>query len=73
MSNSKAVATVKFFDHSKGYGFLTDGSGDDVFCHYRNIEPGTSGYKGLSPGQRVEYEPTITDKGLAATRIIIAD
>ena len=70
MKNSTAVATVKFFDHAKGYGFLTDDSGNDVFCHYRDIEPEREGYKGLKEGQRVQYEPATTDKGIAARQVV---
>ena len=67
--SSKQSAVVKFFDHAKGFGFLTTPDGD-VFVHHRDIEPGKPGYKGLSPGQHVEYEPTATDKGLAATHVV---
>ena len=69
MKNSKAVAVVKWFSHSRGFGFLTTPDGDAFFNH-RDIDPGTPGYKGLKEGQRVQYEPTTTAKGLAATHVV---
>ena len=45
--SSKKTAIVKWFDTDKGFGFLTDPDGVDVFVHYRSIEPGITGYKKL--------------------------
>jgi len=67
MSSKSAV--VKFFDHTKGFGFLTTPNGD-AFFHFRDIEPSTPGYKGLKEGQRVQYQQTTTDKGLSAKQVI---
>lgn len=49
-----AQGTVKFFNSEKGYGFITQDSGPDVFVHYSNISG--SGYRSLDEGQRVEFE-----------------
>lgn len=63
MSN-KQTATVKWFDNAKGYGFLVNVSGEDVFCHYRSIL--TDGYKTLKEGQIVEFMQLQSDKGWQA-------
>ena len=68
MANSKAVATVKFFDHAKGFGFLTTPAGD-VFFHYNCIEPDKPGYKGLKEGDQVEFKAVETEKGLSAVEV----
>ena len=59
--------TVKWFNATKGYGFITRASGDDVFVHYSAIE--SDGYKTLNEGQRVEFTITQGPKGLAATNV----
>ncbi len=46
--------TVKFFNTQKGYGFIAQEQGDDVFVHYSNISG--SGFKNLEEGQEVEFE-----------------
>ena len=63
--------TVKWFNDSKGYGFIEqrDG-GDDVFVHYSSID--MDGYKTLFDGMAVDYEFTEGDKGLQATRVVRA-
>ena len=66
---SKQTATVKWFNDKKGFGFLIDKSGADVFVHHRSITPGTDGYKSLSEGQEVEYLPVETDKGISAAEV----
>lgn len=45
---------VKFFNAEKGYGFITQDGGDDVFVHFSNIDG--SGYRTLEEGQSVEFE-----------------
>ncbi|HEX9992995.1 MAG TPA: cold-shock protein [Acidimicrobiales bacterium] len=47
------VGTVKFFNAEKGYGFISQEGGEDVFVHFSNIQ-GT-GYRNLEAGQRVEF------------------
>jgi len=49
-----ARGTVKFFNTQKGYGFIAQEEGDDVFVHYSNITG--SGFKNLDEGQEVEFE-----------------
>tara|TARA_B100000929_G_C15200146_1_gene315473 strand:- start:154 stop:354 length:201 start_codon:yes stop_codon:yes gene_type:complete len=49
-----ARGTVKFFNTQKGYGFIAQEQGDDVFVHYSNISG--SGFKNLEEGQEVEFE-----------------
>lgn len=63
-----ATGTVKWFNATKGYGFITptDG-GDDVFAHYSAIE--MEGYKTLKEGQKVEFEIQDGPKGPQASHI----
>ena len=49
-----ATGTVKFFNVEKGFGFISQESGDDVFVHFSNIQG--EGYRSLSEGQAVEFE-----------------
>jgi len=46
----KTVGTVKWFDNAKGYGFIVNDAGEDVFVHYRSIEG--DGYKTLAEGRK---------------------
>jgi len=70
MSNpTREVATVKWFNDPKGYGFLVDSDGADVFVHYRNIEPESDGFKTLKEGQQVEFLPVQTGKGWSAAEV----
>ncbi|HLG15200.1 MAG TPA: cold-shock protein [Blastocatellia bacterium] len=66
----RETGTVKWFNATKGYGFITRASGDDVFVHYSAIE--SEGYKTLNEGQRVEFTITQGPKGLAASNVIAA-
>lgn len=59
--------TVKWFNASKGYGFITPESGEDVFVHYSAIQ--AEGYRSLEEGQSVEFEVTKGPKGLQATNV----
>lgn len=59
---------VKWFNESKGYGFITQDGGDDVFVHYSGIEG--DGFKVLAEGQRVEFEIENTAKGPQAVHVI---
>lgn len=60
---------VKWFDDQKGYGFIEQDVGDDLFVHYSDIQQ--EGYKTLSEGQEVEFEIEETDKGLAAKNVTV--
>jgi CspA family cold shock protein len=62
-----ATGTVKFFNNDKGYGFITQENGPDVFVHFSNIEG--DGYKSLEEGQRVEFEVAPGRKGDEATGV----
>ncbi len=66
--SEKVVGTVKWFNADKGYGFLTQPDGDDVFCHYSSIE--MQGYKTLREAQEVEFEIEESPKGLQAVNVI---
>ncbi len=59
--------TVKWFNSSKGYGFITRESGDDVFVHYNAISG--DGYKSLEEGERVQFEVGESPKGLQAINV----
>jgi CspA family cold shock protein len=63
-----AEGTVKWFNATKGYGFLTpDDGSSDVFVHYSAIEG--SGYRELFEGQRVDFESSAGQKGPQATKV----
>ena len=59
--------TVKWFSNQKGYGFITQDDGKDIFVHYTAIKE--DGFKTLEEGQRVEYEITQGPKGEQATDV----
>jgi CspA family cold shock protein len=57
-----ATGTVKWFNDSKGFGFITpDGGGDDLFAHFSAIN--MNGFKTLKEGQKVSFEVTAGNKG----------
>src|SRR5436309_5570335 len=64
-----ATGTVKWFSSEKGYGFISQEGGDDVFVHFSGIEGG--GYKNLEENQAVEFEVTQGPKGLQAVNVRI--
>ena len=59
--------TVKWFNGSKGYGFISQENGDDVFVHFQSIV--SDGYKTLDEGQKVEFSVTQGQKGLQASEV----
>lgn len=59
-----AVGTVRWFNEKKGYGFISQDSGEDVFVHYSEIRG--EGFRTLQQGDRVEFEVTEGKKGLQA-------
>lgn len=59
--------TVKWFSSQKGYGFITQDDGKDIFVHYSAI--GGDGFKTLEEGQRVQFEITRGPKGEQATNV----
>ena len=62
-----ATGTVKFFNSEKGYGFISQEQGEDVFVHYSNIQG--SGYRSLDEGQRVEFDVGPGRKGDEAQNV----
>ena len=63
----KEQGTVKWFNASKGFGFIQRQTGDDVFVHFSAIQ--SEGYKSLNDGQAVEFEVTKGPKGLQAANV----
>ncbi|MBB3331182.1 CspA family cold shock protein [Halomonas campaniensis] len=67
-----ATGTVKWFNDTKGYGFISpDDGGDDLFAHFSEIQ--ADGFKTLQDGQKVTFEVTQGKKGLQASNIRVAD
>jgi len=64
------TGTVKWFNGTKGYGFITKDDGGDVFVHFSAIE--MDGFKTLDEGQRVEFEVEDGPKGPQAAKVRIA-
>ncbi|WP_404342196.1 cold-shock protein [Vreelandella venusta] len=63
-----ATGTVKWFNDTKGYGFISpDDGGDDLFAHFSEIQ--AEGFKTLQDGQKVSFEVTQGKKGLQASNI----
>ena len=62
-----ATGTVKWFNESKGYGFITPDDGPDVFVHYTAIQ--STGYRKLEAGEKVEFEITEGPKGKQASAV----
>ena len=63
-----STGTVKWFNNSKGYGFIVpDDGSDEIFVHYSNIT--SEGYKSLQEGQKVEFEAGQGQKGPEATNV----
>ncbi len=62
--------TVKWFDVKKGFGFIQQEDGNDVFVHHSNISG--SGFKVLEDGESVEFEVVEGDKGLQAENVVRA-
>ena len=62
-----ATGTVKWFNDAKGFGFISQAEGPDVFVHHSAIQG--DGFKSLSEGDSVEFETTEGPKGLAAENV----
>jgi len=63
----KSVGEVKWFNNAKGFGFIVNDDGEDVFVHYRSIEG--EGFKSLTEGESVEYLQVRSDKGWQAAEV----
>lgn len=63
--------SVKWFDPKKGFGFVINEQGQDVFVHYTNID--REGFRCLRNGQTVEYEQVASDKGLQGKSVRIIE
>ncbi|MNV98096.1 Major cold shock protein CspA [compost metagenome] len=65
---NRDTGTVKWFNTSKGFGFISRDSGDDIFVHFRAIRG--EGHRILVEGQRVEFSVMHRDKGLQAEDVV---
>lgn len=65
----KLIGEVKWFNDSKGYGFIHKADGEEIFVHYTGIVG--SGFKTLQEGQRVEFRVEQTGKGLQAVDVVV--
>ncbi|MBA3661861.1 MAG: cold-shock protein [Gammaproteobacteria bacterium] len=68
---TREKGTVKWFNNSKGFGFIQRDKGDDVFVHFKSIIG--DGYKSLEEGQRVEFAVSQGQKGLQAEEVKVID
>jgi CspA family cold shock protein len=66
--NERVTGTVKWFNATKGFGFIERPDGPDVFVHFSAIQ--TEGFKTLDEGQRVEFSIEQGPKGLQAAKVI---
>ena len=63
--------TVKWFNDTKGYGFIQGEDGQDVFVHQTEVQ--TEGFRSLKEGQKVEFDITQGDKGAKAVNVKLID
>ena len=68
MEGKKMTGTVKWFNNQKGYGFISDSEGNDVFVHYSGLV--MDGFKTLEEGQAVQFDVTEGAKGPQATNVV---
>jgi CspA family cold shock protein len=61
------TGTVKWFDTKKGFGFLVNDEGKDVFVHFSSIEG--DGFRSLKDGEKVDFEEVVGAKGLSAAKV----
>jgi CspA family cold shock protein len=62
-----ATGTVKWFNDAKGFGFISQEGGEDVFVHHTAIQ--SQGFRTLAEGQKVEFDVTKGPKGLQASNV----
>ncbi len=65
-----AKGTVKWFNDSKGYGFIEQEDGTDVFVHFSAIQDDNNGFRSLSEGQSVSLDVIEGPKGLQAANVV---
>lgn len=68
-TSNKSVNKVKWFDTAKGYGFIVNNEGEDVFVHYKSIIG--DGFRNLNEGDTVEYVQFKSDKGWQASEVLL--
>jgi len=66
-----ASGKVKWFDNKRGFGFIAQDSGQDVFVHFSSIQG--KGYKTLNEGEEVSFEVVTSDRGLKAQNVTRAE
>ena len=66
--SERIIGTVKWFNGSKGFGFIEVEDAEDVFVHYTSIQG--DGYRNLEEGQQVEFEVETGPKGLQAANVV---
>lgn len=66
----RVKGTVKWFNAEKGYGFISQENGDDLFVHYSEIQ--STGFRTLEEGAKVEFEVTQGKKGKQASAVTLA-
>ena len=67
--SERTTGTVKWFNGEKGYGFISQENGPDVFAHYSEIQG--SGFRSLNEGDKVEFTITDGKKGKQASAIVV--
>ena len=67
----RETGTVKWFNASKGYGFITREGGEEIFVHFSSIQ--SDGYKKLEEGQKVEFAVVEADKGPQAQEVVAVE
>lgn len=67
----RETGTVKWFNASKGFGFITRESGEEIFVHFSAIQ--SDGYKKLAEGQKVEFTVVEADKGPQAQDVVAVE
>lgn len=66
---NRTTGTVKWFNGDKGFGFITQEEGEDLFVHYSEIQ--SDGYRSLDEGASVEFEITQGKKGMQASSVTL--
>ena len=67
--SERTTGTVKWFNGEKGYGFIAQEDGDDLFVHYSEIQD--TGFRSLNEGDKVEFEVTDGQKGKRASAVTL--